>query len=177
MEVLFQKYGKSGQLEILPFPCNNFGSQEPGTNAEIESFARNKMGYQGPLYGKLDCDNGASTHPLFQALMGGIDNGIYGQGLKWNFAKFLCGADGVAVQRYSPRTSPLAIEEDIAKIISGGLAGGVVDAAAQSDPAAEVTCSLENGAKSASANTGIVYNVAAKSSTGSSTAAPKKKPC
>ena len=115
MEVLHKKYPDT--LEILAFPCNNFGSQEPKPNEEIEKTVREKFGYSGPLYGKLECDNGASTHPLFVALMEGIDNGIYGQGLKWNFAKFLCNSDGVAVQRYSPKTAPLSFEEDICKMM------------------------------------------------------------
>lgn len=103
-------------LEILAFPCNNFGSQEPGTNDEIQAFAANK-GAAYPVLGKLECDNGDQTHPIYQYLKGSVSGGLLGAGLKWNFAKFLCDANGVPVQRYIPTTSPLAIENDIVKLL------------------------------------------------------------
>jgi len=116
MQVLHAKY--PGTLQILAFPCNAFGGQEPGTPDEITQFARVKMGYQGPLFGKLKCDNGDETHPLFAALMTSLDNGIYGPGLKWNFAKFLCDADGVPVERFSAKTAPLSFEDKIVEVMS-----------------------------------------------------------
>jgi glutathione peroxidase len=103
-------------LEILAFPCNNFASQEPGTNAEILEFAKGK-GAEYPILGKVQCDNGDKTHPVYQYLKASLDNGLVGRGLKWNFAKFLCNAEGVPVKRYFPTTSPMGIENDIIALI------------------------------------------------------------
>lgn len=105
-------------FEILAFPCNNFGGQEPGTNEEVQEFAKSK-GATFPVLGKLECDNGDKTDPLYQFLKGSLPTGVLGQGLKWNFAKFLCDSKGVPVQRYLPTTSPLAIEKDILKLLNG----------------------------------------------------------
>ena len=114
MQVLFEKYP---DLTILPFPCNSFGSQEPHDNQKIRLFANETMGYKGQIFGKIKCDNGDETHPFYKALMNSLDNGVYGPGLKWNFAKFLCGPDGVPIKRYSPKTNPLAFEDDIAELM------------------------------------------------------------
>ena len=76
------------------------------------------MGYQGPLFGKLECDNGAATHPLFAALMTSLDNGVFGPGLKWNFAKFLCDSNGIPVERFSAKTAPLTFEDKIVEVIN-----------------------------------------------------------
>lgn len=67
--------------------------------------------------GKLECDNGEATHPLYQYLKSNTSGGLLGQGLKWNFAKFLCNAEGVPVERYLPTTNPRSIEADIVKLI------------------------------------------------------------
>jgi len=104
-------------LEILAFPCNNFGGQEPGTNAEILDFAKGK-GATFPILGKLECDNGDKTDPLYKYLKSSVSGGLLGQGLKWNFAKFLCNSEGVPIQRYIPTTSPLSIENDIKALLN-----------------------------------------------------------
>lgn len=117
MKVLYEKYSID-KLMILAFPCNNFGGQEPGSHAEIQDYVRNKLGYQGPLFGKMECDNAAATHPLFKELMGSLDNGVFGQGLKWNFAKFLCNSEGVPVKRFSSMSSPLSFENEILELIN-----------------------------------------------------------
>lgn len=114
LQQLYEKL--NADLEILAFPCNNFGSQEPGTNEVILQFAKSK-GATFPILGKLECENGASTHPLFQFLRESIPNGILGQGLKWNFTKFLCDKDGVPVKRYGPVDSPLSFEKAIIALI------------------------------------------------------------
>lgn len=108
---------RSSGLEILAFPCNNFGKQEPGSNLEIKKFATLK-GAEYPVFGKLECDNGDSTHPLYMFLKSNVSGGLLGDGLKWNFAKFLCDADGVPVKRYLPTSSPLSIEKDIVELIA-----------------------------------------------------------
>ena len=100
----------------MAFPCNNFGAQEPGTNEEILAFAKER-GATYPVLGKLECDNGDITHPVYQFLKASLDNGLVGRGLKWNFAKFLCDAEGKPVKRYFPITGPLAIEPDILEVM------------------------------------------------------------
>ena len=109
----------SSDLEIIAFPCNNFGSQEPGTNEEIASFAKGK-GFKGTLTGKIECENYDSTHPLFQYLKANTSGGLLGQGIKWNFSKFLVNGEGRPVQRYLPTTGPLACENDIKTVIQTG---------------------------------------------------------
>jgi glutathione peroxidase len=114
---LYEKYSSKG-LEVLAFPCNNFGSQEPGTNAEIKAFAVNK-GATFPILGKLDCENGEKTHPVYQFLRASLSGGILGQSLKWNFTKFLCDPEGVPTKRYGPTQSPMTMENDIIKLLEG----------------------------------------------------------
>lgn len=119
MQVLHSKYPDLG---ILAFPCNDFGGQEPYDNAKIKDFAENKMGFNGLVLGKLKCDNRSDTAPIYKSLMNSIDNDIYGQGLKWNFAKFLCDSSGKPISRYSPQTNPLSFEEDIVSLMNSGSA-------------------------------------------------------
>lgn len=106
-------------LEILAFPCNNFGGQEPGSNEEIATFST-KKGATYPVFGKLECENKDAnlTHPLYRYLKAAVPGGMLGQGLKWNFAKFLCDANGVPVKRYLPITGPTAIEKDILELLA-----------------------------------------------------------
>lgn len=118
LKQLYEKYSSRG-LEILAFPCNNFGGQEPGTNAEILEFARQK-GASYPIFGKLECDNDPITDPLYKFLKSSLSVGflgLLGRGLKWNFAKFLCDANGVPIKRYLPVNSPLSIEADILALL------------------------------------------------------------
>ena len=103
-------------LEILAFPCNNFGGQEPGSNAQIHSFAKSK-GANFPILGKIECENGDQTAPVYSFLRNSVKCGMLGQSLKWNFTKFLCDADGVPVKRYGPTDSPMSFEKDIKKIL------------------------------------------------------------
>lgn len=69
------------------------------------------------MLGKLQCDNGAKTHPLFVYLKNSLSGGIFGSGLKWNFAKFLCDANGLPIKRYLPITSPWSMEKDIVELL------------------------------------------------------------
>ena len=111
-------YNSSKGLEIMAFPCNNFGGQEPGDNEAISQFAHEK-GATYPVFGKLECENSNSnlTHPLYRYLKSAVPGGMLGQGLKWNFAKFLCDANGVPVKRYLPITAPSKIETDILALL------------------------------------------------------------
>lgn len=104
-------------LEILAFPCNNFGGQEPGTDNEILSYAREVKEATFPILGKLECDNGEKTHPIYNYLKTSLDGGLLGQGLKWNFAKFLVDSEGKPVKRYLPIANPLSLESDIQELL------------------------------------------------------------
>ncbi|XP_073130203.1 probable phospholipid hydroperoxide glutathione peroxidase [Henckelia pumila] len=111
---LYGKYKDQG-LEILAFPCNQFGSQEPGTNEQIQEFACTRFKAEYPIFDKVDV-NGANTVPLYKFLKSSKGS-LLGDGIKWNFAKFLVDREGHVVDRYLPTTSPLSIEKDIKKLL------------------------------------------------------------
>jgi len=115
---LYTKLHVNDGLEILAFPCNSFGGQEPGSNEEVLQFTM-KYGVTFPVLGKLDCGNTASSHPLFQFLREKAPSGILGKMMLWNFSKFLCDANGVPLKRYAPTANPLSIESDIQAVIDG----------------------------------------------------------
>ncbi len=96
-------------LQILGFPCNNFGGQEPGSSAEITAFKDSK-GATFQIFEKLECDNATKTHPLFKELMDKTGGGTLG----WNFHKFLCDSAGQPIQRFGPRERPNDFEDIIA---------------------------------------------------------------
>ena len=108
LQPLYEKLEPKGFV-VLAFPCNQFGGQEPGSPAEIRSFAESK-GATFPLFEKIEV-NGPGTHPVYRFLKGGSDSMI--DSIKWNFAKFLVGRDGKVISRYLPTTSPSSIESDI----------------------------------------------------------------
>lgn len=115
LQELYEKY--NGKLEVLAFPCNQFGAQEPGSNEEIESFCDLTFKTSFPLFDKIDV-NGANTHPLYEYLKSEATGLLGSKKIKWNFTKFLVDKKGNVVQRYAPTTKPLAIEEDIKKAIN-----------------------------------------------------------
>ncbi|KAG6389364.1 hypothetical protein SASPL_150832 [Salvia splendens] len=102
-------------LEILAFPCNQFGSQEPGTNEEIQEFVCTRFKAEYPVFDKVDV-NGSNAAPIYKFLKS-AKGSMFGDGIKWNFAKFLVDKDGQVVNRYAPTTSPLSIEKDIKKLL------------------------------------------------------------
>jgi glutathione peroxidase len=110
LEALYKKMHARG-LEVLGFPCNQFGAQEPGSEEEIESFCEVNYGVTFPMFAKIDV-NGKDAHPLFTWLKG-EKKGLFGGKVKWNFTKFLVGRDGEVVGRYSPTTEPKDIADDI----------------------------------------------------------------
>jgi glutathione peroxidase len=111
LESLYQKYKAEG-LEILGFPCNQFGGQEPGTETEIQSFCSLNYGVTFPMFAKIDV-NGAHEHPLY-AYLKSKKTGLLGfDAIKWNFSKFLIDRQGEVVERYAPSTSPESISTDI----------------------------------------------------------------
>lgn len=115
MAELYSKHSSKG-LEILAFPCNDFGGQEPNGNSEISDFAQSR-GATFPVYGKIKILPGAGQSTLYDFLMGFTGNGMKSGVCKWNFEKFLVGPDGTPVSRYSSRVSPMKIEADILKLL------------------------------------------------------------
>ncbi|KAI5655499.1 hypothetical protein M9H77_32686 [Catharanthus roseus] len=111
---LYEKYKDQG-LEILAFPCNQFGSQEPGNNEEIQQFVCTRFKAEFPIFDKVDV-NGANAAPIYKFLKAS-KGGLFGDGIKWNFSKFLVDKEGRVVDRYAPTTSPLSIEKDIKKLL------------------------------------------------------------
>jgi len=114
LEELYRKYNKQG-LEILGFPCDQFGHQEPGTDADISSFCELNYGVTFPLFSKIEV-NGDDSHPLYKHLKSEA-GGLFGDDIKWNFTKFLIGRDGTVLDRYASLTSPESIDRDIAKAL------------------------------------------------------------
>lgn len=115
LEELYKTYGERG-LVVLGFPCNQFKSQEPGSDADIQEFCRLNYGVSFPVYAKIDV-NGDSAHPLFKYLKE-QKGGVLGRAIKWNFTKFLVGADGTVIDRYAPTTKPQDIAKDIEKALA-----------------------------------------------------------
>lgn len=111
LQQLHEKYHTRG-LSVVAFPCNQFGHQEPRPNHEIKHFAQMK-GATFQMMAKVDV-NGHTAHPLFQHLR---DTTMNGEPVTWNFAKFLCNADGLPVRSYGPRVDPLEIEQDILALL------------------------------------------------------------
>ena len=110
---LVAAYGRKG-LEVLFFPCNQFGSQEPGSNADVKGFA-SKQGFKGVMMAKVDV-NGASAEPLFQ-FMKQKQGGLLTSDIKWNFSKFLVDREGNVVGRYASTSTPESLRKDIEKYL------------------------------------------------------------
>jgi glutathione peroxidase len=108
---------KDRGFEVLGFPCNQFGAQEPGSAEEIGAFCERNYGVTFPMFAKIDV-NGPAAHPLYQFLKG-QKSGIFGtEAIKWNFTKFLVDREGRVVERYGPSTEPKAIAADIEALLS-----------------------------------------------------------
>jgi glutathione peroxidase len=103
-------------LEVLGFPCNQFGGQEPGSEEEIGAFCEKNYGVSFPMFAKVDV-NGDQAHPLFQHLKAEAPGVLGTEGIKWNFTKFLIGRDGKVVKRYAPQTKPEEIAGDAEKLL------------------------------------------------------------
>lgn len=115
LEALHRQFGDRG-FEVLGFPCNQFGAQEPGDAAEIANFCSLTYDVTFPVFAKIDV-NGANADPLFVALKKQAPGILGTEGIKWNFTKFLVGKDGQVVERYAPTTKPEAIAADIEKLL------------------------------------------------------------
>lgn len=115
LETLWRTYRERG-LVVVGCPCDQFGHQEPGTEAEIAAFCSSRYDVSFPMSSKLDV-NGDRAHPLWQ-WMREAEPGVLGTtAVKWNFTKFLVGRDGQVIARYAPTTAPTAIAADIEKAL------------------------------------------------------------
>ncbi|MCY6410861.1 glutathione peroxidase [Acinetobacter sp. VNH17] len=115
LEKLYEKYKPRG-LEILGFPCNQFGGQDPGTNKEIGAFCQRNYGVNFPMFAKVDV-KGPEAHAIFRFLTREAKGILGSQNIKWNFTKFLVGRNGEVLGRYAPTTKPEALEADIEKAL------------------------------------------------------------
>ena len=113
LESLYKKYKDQG-LEVLGFPCNQFGAQEPGSNEEIQSFCQLNYNVTFKLFDKIDV-NGPKTSPLFKHLKNQSPGILGTEGIKWNFTKFLVNKDGEVVKRFSPKDTEAVIEAQLVK--------------------------------------------------------------
>ena len=115
LEALHRDYA-GRDFEVLGFPCNQFGSQEPGDAAEIANFCSLTYDVTFPVFAKIDV-NGSDADPLFVELKKQAPGFLGTEGIKWNFTKFLVGKDGKVVERYAPTTKPEDIKQDIEKLL------------------------------------------------------------
>jgi len=111
LEALWKSHGPKG-LAILGFPCNQFGSQDPGSNDEIVGFCQRNYGVSFPMMAKVDV-NGPQAHPLYQHLVEAAPGILGTKAIKWNFTKFLVGRDGKVLGRYAPTDAPKSLIKDI----------------------------------------------------------------
>jgi len=115
LEALHRQYADQ-PFEVLGFPCNQFGEQEPGRAAEIAAFCATNFDVSFPLFDKVEV-NGPNRHPLYAWLSEQKRGFLGSRAIKWNFTKFLTDREGRVVARYSPQTEPSAIAVDIEKLL------------------------------------------------------------
>ena len=116
LEELHQQYGERG-LAVLGFPCNQFGSQDSGSNAEISEFCQLNYGVTFPMMAKIEV-NGSAAHPLYQWMSKEAPGLLGSKSIKWNFTKFLVGKDGAVLKRYAPTDTPQSLAKDIEKALA-----------------------------------------------------------
>ncbi|CAB9493970.1 glutathione peroxidase [Alteromonas macleodii] len=115
LEALYKKYKDRG-FEVLGFPCDQFGHQEPGSDSDIAQFCSLNFGVSFPLFKKTNV-NGPNANPLFEALKQDAPGLLGTKRIKWNFTKFLVNAEGKVLKRYAPTVKPESIEKDIVKLL------------------------------------------------------------
>jgi glutathione peroxidase len=111
LEALYEKFKDHG-LVVLGFPCDQFGHQEPGDEAEIKNFCSLTYDVQFPMFAKIDV-NGANTHPLYKYLKSEAKGLLGSESIKWNFTKFLVDKNGKVLKRYAPTDTPASIEKEL----------------------------------------------------------------
>ncbi|WP_110112273.1 glutathione peroxidase [Bacillus sp. CGMCC 1.16541] len=115
LQALYEEFNEQN-VTILGFPCNQFGSQEPGKEQDIEQFCQLNYGVSFPMFAKVDV-KGEHAHPLFTYLTEEAPGLLGSKGIKWNFTKFLVDQNGKVVKRYAPQTSPKDIKKDIEELL------------------------------------------------------------
>ena len=115
LQNLYEKYQEQG-LEVLGFPCNQFGAQEPGTNEEVKSFRDLNYNVSFRMFDKIDV-NGSNASPLFKYLKHESPESWVPEAVKWNFTKFLVNSDGKVVKRFAPKDGKSEIEPELQKIL------------------------------------------------------------
>ncbi|MCJ1959506.1 glutathione peroxidase [Novosphingobium mangrovi (ex Hu et al. 2023)] len=115
LEALYRNYGPRG-FEVMAFPCNQFGGQEPGSAEDIAQFCEINFGLSFPVMGKVEV-NGANADPLFQWLKAEAPGVLGTKAIKWNFTKFLIDREGHVVRRYGPTEKPVTLSRDIEKLL------------------------------------------------------------
>ena len=116
LESLYRTHKDQG-FAVLGFPCDQFGNQEPGSEADIQQFCSLNYDVSFPMFAKIEV-NGAGTHPLYQQLKAAKPGILGTEGIKWNFTKFLVGRDGRVLARYAPTDTPESLTADIAAALS-----------------------------------------------------------
>lgn len=115
LQKLHEKHTGQG-FAVLGFPCNQFGSQEPGDAEEIKSFCSTSFGVTFPMFSKVEV-NGDDTHPLFKLLKEQAPGVLGTEAIKWNFTKFLVSREGVVLSRFAPTTAPAALDAEIQAVL------------------------------------------------------------
>ena len=115
LQELYSKYSNK-DFEILAFPCNQFGAQEPGSNEEIKEFCDNNFNVSFKIFDKINV-NGSNASPLFKHLKNEAKGVMGSEAIKWTFTKFLIDNNGSVIKRYSPQTTPDKIDKDLSKIL------------------------------------------------------------
>ena len=116
LEQLWKDFGPRG-LVVIGFPCNQFGHQDPGSDAEIAGFCQLNFGVSFPMMAKVEV-NGAGAHPLWQWLKAAAPGLLGTEAIKWNFTKFLVGRDGRVIKRYAPNDAPESLASDIERALA-----------------------------------------------------------
>lgn len=116
LQKLYDQY-KDQSFEVLGFPCNQFGHQDPGADEEINQFCKQNYGVSFQMFSKVNV-KGKNAHPLF-AFLTSEQKGILGEQIKWNFTKFLIDKDGQVVKRFGPQKNPDIIEKDVEALLDG----------------------------------------------------------
>ena len=114
LQDLHDKYSERG-LVVVAMPCNQFGAQEPGSNADVHEFCQLNYGLSFPVMGKIEV-NGSGQHPLYAHLTKQA-KGLITDSIKWNFTKFLVNRDGQVIKRFAPVTKPEAISKNIEELL------------------------------------------------------------
>ena len=115
LQKLYDEF-KDRNFAVLGFPCDQFGHQEPGTEAEIQSFCSTTYNVTFPMFAKINV-NGSDAHPLYNHLKSEKRGLLGSESIKWNFTKFLVGPDGSVMKRYAPTDTPASIREDVAQLV------------------------------------------------------------